>query len=49
MVSASEPLPELSLHLKSQRGLTGSVQQGHGSIRGRNILLFLSSLLGPGR
>jgi hypothetical protein len=49
MVSASEPSPELSLRLKSQRGLLGSVQKGLGSIRGRNMEWFLPSLLEPGR
>ena len=49
MVSASEPSPELSLRLKSQRGFIGSVQKGHGSLRGRNMKWFLPSLLEPGR
>jgi hypothetical protein len=49
MVSASKPSPELSVRLKSQRGITGSVQNGHGSLRGRNIRRFLPSLLEPGR
>jgi hypothetical protein len=49
MVSASEPSSELSLRLKSQRGLTGSVQNGHGSIRGSDIQWLLPSLLEPGR
>jgi hypothetical protein len=49
MVSASEPSFELSLKLKSQRGLPGSVQNGLGSHRGRNMRWFLPSLLEPGR
>jgi hypothetical protein len=49
MVSASEPSSELSLQLKSQRGLIGSVQKGHGSIRDSDIEWLLPSLLEPGR
>jgi hypothetical protein len=49
MVSASEPSSELSLKLKSPRGITGSVQNGLGSLRGRDIEWFLSSHLELGR